>query len=126
MPAVNLFFPPARALAITLAAVALGGCGATRLWPFGEVEGRATVPENAVQYVCNGNKRFYLRLLAGGDAWAILPEREFRLTRLSDAPGRRYSNGAAVLELGADGAAEASLNDGPAIAFAACKVAAAP
>ena len=103
----------------------LGGCSAPRIWPFGEAEGRPAVPENSVQYQCNGSKRFFLRMLANGDAWVILPEREFRLERLASAPGRRYSNGAAVLELG-DAASEASLNDGPTIAFSGCKAAEKP
>ena len=105
--------------------LALGGCSSPRLWPFGETESRPAVPENSVQYQCNGSKRFFLRMLSNGDAWVILPEREFRLERVASAPGRRFSNGVAVLELG-DAASEASLNDGPAIAFAGCKVAEKP
>jgi hypothetical protein len=121
----NLPISPSRLpLAAPLfVALMLSACGSTRLWPFGESEGRPPGPQNAAQYQCNGGKRFYLRMHAGGDAWVILPEREFRLERTGAAPGRRYSNGAAVLELGPEGAAEATLNDGPAIAFAGCKVA---
>lgn len=115
-----------RVLFAVVSVLALAGCGSTRLWPFGEVEGRPVVPDNAVLYRCNADKRFFLRMLANGDAWVILPEREFRLARVAAAPGRRFSNGPAVLEL-ADGAAgETSLNDGPAIAMAGCRPAAKP
>ena len=99
----------------------LAGCGSLSVWPFGAEEGRAVVPANATHYVCDANRGFYLRFLASGEAWVILPEREFRLDRVAAAPGRRYSNGAATLDLGADAAAEASLNDGPVIAYSGCK-----
>lgn len=131
--AVILFRPSSRFLTlpvrlILLAApllLVLGGCSSPRLWPFGEAESRPVVPENSVQYQCTGSKRFFLRMLANGDAWVILPEREFRLARVASAPGRRFSNGAAVLEMG-DAATGTSLNDGPAIAFSGCKVAEKP
>jgi membrane-bound inhibitor of C-type lysozyme len=114
-----------RLLLVMPLLLALGGCSSPRLWPFGEAESRPAVPENSVQYQCNGGKRFFLRMLSNGDAWVILPEREFRLERVASAPGRRFSNGVAVLELG-DAATGASLNDGPAIAFSGCKVAEKP
>ncbi|MBL8384155.1 MAG: hypothetical protein JNM90_13830 [Burkholderiales bacterium] len=104
--------------------LALGGCSGARLWPFGAEEGRPAVPENAVRYACDGNRGFYLRMLAGGDAWVILPEREFRLDRVGGATGRRFTNGVAVLDLGPDAASPASLTDGPAAAFGGCKPAA--
>jgi hypothetical protein len=104
-------YPVRLALACVLASLA-GGCGSTRLWPFGEPEtGRAVVPENAVQYRCAGNRGFWLRMLPGGDAWVILPEREFRLDKAGGNP-RRFSAGVTILDLGGDAAAEASLSDG--------------
>ena len=103
------------------AALLLAGCGGVKLWPFGTEEGRVVVPQNATQYRCNANRNFYLRFLASGEAWVILPEREFRLERVANVPGRRFSNGSAVLDLGAEANAEATLNDGPAIAFSGCK-----
>lgn len=112
---------PARLLISCLAAVLLAACGGLRVWPFADEQGRAPVPANATHYVCDANRGFYLRFLAAGEAWVILPEREFRLDRVLAAPGRRYSNGAATLDLGTDAAAEASLNDGPAIAYSGCK-----
>lgn len=111
----------ARLLISCLAAVLLAACGGLRVWPFVDEQGRALVPANATHYVCDANRGFYLRFLAAGEAWVILPEREFRLDRVVAAAGRRYSNGAATLDLGADAAAEASLNDGPAIAYSGCK-----
>lgn len=117
----NLAIRPFALLSVALVALVLAGCGSTRLWPFGDTEGRPGAPENAVRYQCNGAKSFYLRTLAGGDAWVILPEREFRLPKVAESSGRRFTNGVAVLDLGADAAAAATLNDGPAIAFAGCK-----
>lgn len=111
---------PPRSLLLALL-VALAGCSGARLWPFGSEEGRPSAPENAVEYRCDGNRGFHLRMLAGGGAWVILPEREFRLDRVAGATGRRYSNGIAVLDFGADASAAATLNDGPAIAYAGCK-----
>ena len=101
----------------------LSACSAPKLWPFGAQDGRAPVPENAAQYRCNAAKSFYLRMLADGDAWVILSEREFRLAKVAADGGRRFSNGAATLDLGQGAEAEASLNDGPAIAFTGCKAA---
>ena len=112
-----------RLLLPTCMALLLAGCGGVKLWPFGTEEGRVVVPENATQYRCDANRGFYLRFLASGEAWVILPEREFRLDRVANAPGRRYSNGSAVLELGAEANVEATLSDGPAITFSGCKVA---
>lgn len=111
-----------RLLLPACAALGLAGCGGVKLWPFGTEEGRVVVPENATQYRCNANRGFYLRFLATGEAWVIFPEREFRLDRVANVPGRRFSNGSAVLDLGAEANAEATLNDGPAIAFSGCKV----
>lgn len=111
----------ARLLISCLVAVTLAACGGLKVWPFGAEEGRVVVPANATHYVCDVNRGFYLRFLASGEAWVILPEREFRLERAAAAAGRRYSNGTAVLDLGDGAAAEASLNDGPAIAYSGCK-----
>jgi len=59
----------------------------------------------------------------GASAWIIFPEREFRLDKAAaPADGTRYTNGSAVLEMKGD---QASLTDGPAIAFRNCKVPAA-
>lgn len=99
----------------------LTGCGGVNLWPFGS-EGareRSRVPVNATEFLCDGGKRFHLRYLDGGaSAWVILPEREFRLDKVTAPAGTRYTNGSATLEV--DGS-EASLADGPTISYTGCK-----
>ena len=81
---------------------------------------RSRVPANSITYQCQGGKRFYLRYLDNGAAaWVILPEREFRLDRVSADAGTRYGNGKAVLTVNGD---EIALSDGPTVSYAACKV----
>ena len=105
-------------------ALLLSGCGEVRvrqLWPFGgdTASERSRTLANATEYQCAGNKRFHVRLLDGGAAaWLILAERELRLEKLGADSAQRYSNGIAVLEINGN---EATLNDGAAISFAACK-----
>ena len=92
------------------------------LWPFGDEKNleRSRVPVNSITYQCAAGKRFYLRYLDNGAAaWVILPEREFRLDKVSADAGTRYGNGKAVLTIIGD---EASLSDGPTISYAGCKV----
>ena len=100
-------------------ALLLSGCGSMDLWPFGgeKFQERSRTPANATAYRCDGSKRFYVRNLEdGAAAWLILPDREVRLDR---GAGARYSNGIAVLELGA---ADATLTDGSAGTYSGCKV----
>ena len=102
--------------------ILIGGCGGfnpASLWPFGDgVQGREPgPPPNALAYRCDANRSFYLRMLDGGAAWVILPEREFRLDKAAGAAGR-YGNGVATLEVNGD---IATLNDGPGQAFTACR-----
>jgi membrane-bound inhibitor of C-type lysozyme len=117
----------AKLLALGLMATALGGCGSMKLnvWPFGEgttVE-RPRGPENATEYRCEGGKGFYVRYLDGGAAaWVIYPDRQVRLDKVAGSAVGRYSNGIAVLQLDGD---KASLTDGPAINYTACKAPAA-
>jgi membrane-bound inhibitor of C-type lysozyme len=118
---------------ITIAALScllLAACGdmnVRKYLPFGgdaTTQERSRTPANSVEYQCAGNKRFFLRTLEGGNAvWLILPEREVRLDRLGAGEGTRYSNGIAVLELGG---AEATLNDGAALAYTGCKTGGTP
>ncbi len=92
------------------------------LWPFGDEKNleRSRVPANSITYQCEAGKRFYMRYLDNGAAaWVILPEREFRLDKVSGDAGTRYGNGKAVLTINGD---EASLSDGPTISYAGCKV----
>ncbi len=77
------------------------------------------VPANSTAYVCSAGKRLYLRMLDNGAAaWVILPEREFRLDRVA-GDATRYGNGNAVLTMNGQ---EASLADGPTVAYANCKI----
>ena len=80
---------------------------------------RSRVPANSITYQCEGNKRFYLRYLDNGAAaWVILPEREFRLDKVSADAGTRYGNGKAVLQVQGD---EVTLLDGPTVNYTGCK-----
>ncbi|PPC94136.1 MAG: hypothetical protein CTY33_04895 [Methylotenera sp.] len=73
-------------------------------------------PVNATEYVCEGNKRFFVRMLNNGnDAWLIYPDHEVNLPKNE---GNRYTSGAITLVL--DGT-EATLNDGEKIAYTGCK-----
>jgi hypothetical protein len=105
---------------LAAASLLLSGCSVPKLWPFGSDEGRTPVPENATRYVCDANKGFYLRTLAGGSLWVILAEREFRVDLQGGSGSKRYGNGVAVLDMSE---AAVTLTDGPAAQFAGCKAA---
>lgn len=113
----------ARQAAALLLPILLAGCSGFSVWPFADgPQGRKPAPPpNATAYRCDGGKQFYVRMLEGGAAWVILPEREFRLDKTAGADGR-YSNGAAHLEIKAQ---EASLSDGPGQMYSGCRVPAA-
>lgn len=71
-------------------------------WPFGNSDApRVYQPANSVAYLCEGNKKFFVRMLDNGaSAWLILPEREVLLTQSGDS--KVYSNGISKLDLSAD------------------------
>lgn len=108
-----------------LAAMLVAGCGGMdsvrKVWPFdGDSSGGGQVhgPANATQYLCDGSKNFYLRMLDNGaTAWVIYPNREVGLNRTGNT-GTRYTNGVATLDLAAPAA---KLTDGPEINFTGCK-----
>ena len=107
--------------ALACLSLLLPGCSGVNLWTFGgeKDQDRTRGPSNATEYQCAGGKRFYVRYLDnGGAAWIIFPEREFRLNKVTSAPGTRYSNGATTLDINGN---EATLAEGPAISFAGCK-----
>ena len=110
-------------LALT-AAVLAAGCGGVNLWPFGGegVREYSRTPANATEYQCEGGRRFHVRDLPGGSVWVILPERQFRLDKLASPEGTRYGNGSATLDVNGG---EATLRDGAAVLFSACRTAAA-
>ena len=118
----------AAPLALVVSALLLAGCGGMRVWPFG---GDGSVdpsrgPELATRYRCAGGKSFYLRFLAGGEAWVILPDREIRLDKVDGAAGRRFSNGRSTLDMAGADTTETTLRDGSAAVFADCKPEAVP
>jgi membrane-bound inhibitor of C-type lysozyme len=86
--------------------------------PFGSAnKEQSRVPQNATEYVCEGNKRFYVRMLNNGnDAWLIYPDHEVNLTKASD--GNRFTSGVITLVINGDAT---TLNDGEKIAYTACK-----
>lgn len=102
----------------------LAGCGdlnVKKYLPFGSdtAQERPRTPVNATEYRCAAGKRFFVRTLDDGAAvWLILPEREVRLEKLGPGAALRYGNGIAVLEINGD---EATLKDGAAVSFSACK-----
>ena len=107
--------------ALTCLALLLAGCESVNLWPFGgaKTQELSRTPANAIEYECNAGKRFHVRYLDNGNAaWVIYPEREFRLDKVASETGARYSNGVAMLETNGS---EATLRDGPTIAFTGCK-----
>jgi hypothetical protein len=74
-------------------------------------------PANATEYVCEGNKRFYVRMLNGDkDAWLIYPDHEVNLPKIED---NRYGSG--VITLVFNGADATTLNDGEKVAYTGCK-----
>jgi membrane-bound inhibitor of C-type lysozyme len=101
--------------------LAVTGCGGLSMKDIplvgGSASSQAKVPANATEYQCTNGKKFYVRMLDGGaTAWLIYPDRETALTKASS--GNRYTNGVAVLEINGS---EATLNDGPTIAYSGCK-----
>lgn len=106
-------------LAIFLFAAFTIGCSNIGIKnPFGGKKVAATGPANATEYICEGNKHFYLRMLnSGSDAWLIYPDHEVNLTK-SATNNTRYTSGAISLELNGD---STTLNDGEKIAYTACK-----
>lgn len=72
------------------------------LWPFGKGEpSRVYQPVNSVPYMCEGNKKFFVRLLDKGESvWLILPDREVLLPQTGTS--KIYTNGISKLDLNGD------------------------
>lgn len=87
--------------------------------PFGaDNKEQSRTPKDATEYICEGNKRFYVRMLnSGNDAWLIYPDHEVNLVKSSDGVGR-YTSGVIALVISGD---ETTLNDGEKIAYVGCK-----
>ncbi len=87
--------------------------------PFGtDNKEQSRTPQNATEYICEGNKHFYVRMLNNGnDAWLIYPDHEINLTKAGDA-NNRFTSGAITLLVNGDAT---TLNDGEKIIYTACK-----
>ena len=97
----------------------LTACGSVdKLNPFSESKpAEPWKPSNATEYLCEGNKRFFVRMLDKENAaWLIYPDREVRLEKSS--AGNSYTNSVAVLEINGG---EATLKDGATIDYRSCK-----
>ncbi|MBA3696195.1 MAG: hypothetical protein H0W85_05425 [Methylotenera sp.] len=102
------------------AAIALAACSSINIPnPFSSgTKELSGAPVNATEYICEGNKHFYVRILNNGsDAWLIYPDHEVNLVK-SAGNGNLYTSGAISLDLRGD---STTLNDGEKIANAACK-----
>ena len=89
------------------------------LWPFSKSaeQGQEYQPANSTPYVCNGNKKFYVRYLErGASVWLILPDREVALPQVGTS--KIYSNGVTKLDLSSD---NVSLEVNEATQYVACK-----
>jgi len=110
------FLRPALFLPLLVA-----GCSVANINPFSESKPpEARKPANATEYQCEGGKHFFVRMLDKGNAaWLIYSDREVNLDKVAGGSGTRYSNGVAVLDING---AEATLNDGPKVAYTGCKI----
>lgn len=112
-----------QALTLPLALVALlAGCSSMDKYnPFTDNPTIVEIPRapaDATEYLCEGNKRFYVRLMdKGSRVWLIYPDREIGLEKVGGS-GERYSNGIAVLDINGN---EATLSDGPKVDYKACQ-----
>lgn len=105
-------------LATVSVVLALSGCSSVKVWPFGgdDVATVPGAPANSTAYVCEKNKKFYVRMLDNGaTAWVILPEREFALAK----SGSSFSNGVSTLTIQGQ---EATLVVTPENTYSGCSV----
>ena len=89
-----------------------------KVWPFGNTEApRVYQPANSVPYMCEGNKKFFVRILENGaSAWLILPDREVLLAQSGSS--KVYTNGISKLDLSSD---DVSLVVNETTKYVACK-----
>jgi len=90
-----------------------------KVWPFGNGGDAPRVyqPANSVPYMCEGNKKFFVRMLENGaSAWLILPEREVLLTQ--SGTSKVYTNGISKLDLSNEAV---SLDVNETMHYLACK-----
>ncbi|OYY50697.1 MAG: hypothetical protein B7X95_09325 [Methylophilaceae bacterium 17-44-8] len=105
---------------ITIIALCLSACSV--LQPFKvfntETKERSKNPENAIEYVCENNKHFFVRMLnKGADAWLIFPDHEVNLAQ-STTEKNRYVSGSITLVISGE---QSTLTDGDVLAYTGCK-----
>lgn len=113
----NQLFP--QSFLVLFLLVLLPSCSSISfLNPFGSGSKELShIPDNATEYICDGNQRFYVRMLNNGNhAWLIYPDHEVNLTRTGD--DNRFTSGVITLVINGT---ETTLNDGEKIAYTACK-----
>lgn len=105
-------------LSVFSLAFLLAACSSINLNPFSSGNKEVSrVPADAISYICEGNKQFYVRMLnQGNEAWLIYPTHEVALTK--EKASNRYTSGAIALVISGDAT---TLNDGEKIAYTACK-----
>lgn len=99
--------------------MALASCSAINLNPFSSnTKEQSRTPQNAIAYMCDGNKQFYVRMQNNGnDAWLIYPDHEVNLTKSAENKNR-FTNGEITLLINSE---ESTLDDGDKIAYKGCK-----
>ncbi len=111
--------------AIALTCIVLSACSMVAPFKIFKSESKeiSKNPENATEYICEGNKRFFVRMLnKGADAWLIFPDHEVNLAQ-SSTDKNRYVTGAITLVLAGD---QTTLTDGDVLSYTACKAQAIP
>lgn len=105
---------------VALLAATISACSSIGLSnPFRGDSGESSqYPQDATEYICDGDKHFHVRMLNNGnDAWLIYPDHEVNLPKSSD-DSRRYASGVISLVINGDAT---TLNDGEKIAYLNCK-----
>ncbi|MDP1766816.1 MAG: hypothetical protein Q8K83_07955 [Methylotenera sp.] len=99
--------------------MALASCSTINLNPFSSnTKEQSRTPQNAIAYMCDGNKQFYVQMLNNGnDVWLIYPNHEVNLTKSADNKNR-FTSGVITLLMNGD---ESTLDDGEKIAYTGCK-----
>ncbi len=106
-------------IGLVIASTLLSSCGGVNVWPFNGSDKQAVdiaKPANSTEYICDLNKKFYIRNLDKGESvWLILPDREVGLTKQS---ATRYSNGITTFTIDNG---DATLEVNPATIYKTCK-----
>ena len=90
-----------------------------KVWSFGSSADAPRVyqPANSVPYMCEGNKKFFVRMLdKGASAWLILSDREVLLAQ--SGTSKVYTNGISKLDLSSE---DVTLDVNETTRYVACK-----